>query len=160
MPSLAEMLMGYLPKGASPVFGTTTPQEQAMVPPTGLDQAVGGAINSMATLPQRAIQNSQFALDTGTYDPAVPLEAAMTTMGATPFGSGMAGTSPVFGAGPIKAYHGSPHDFDAFDLSKIGTGEGAQAYGHGLYFAENEAIAKAYRKHWSTRRCTSVNMLQ
>ena len=45
----------------------------------------------------------------------------------------------------IRAYHGSPHDFDKFDLSKIGTGEGAQAYGHGLYFAENEGVAKAYR---------------
>jgi hypothetical protein len=46
---------------------------------------------------------------------------------------------------PIKAYHGSPHDFDKFSLDKIGTGEGAQAYGHGLYFAENEKVAKAYR---------------
>ena len=45
----------------------------------------------------------------------------------------------------IRAYHGSPHDFDKFDLSKIGTGEGAQAYGHGLYFAENEGVAKGYR---------------
>ena len=45
----------------------------------------------------------------------------------------------------IRAYHGSPHDFDKFDLSKIGTGEGAQAYGHGLYFAENEGVAKTYR---------------
>ena len=45
----------------------------------------------------------------------------------------------------IKAYHGSPHDFERFDLSKIGTGEGAQAYGHGLYFAENERVAKGYR---------------
>jgi len=46
----------------------------------------------------------------------------------------------------IRAYHGSPHDFDRFDLSKIGTGEGAQSYGHGLYFAGNEAVAKAYRE--------------
>lgn len=46
---------------------------------------------------------------------------------------------------PIRAYHGSPYDFDAFDASKIGTGEGAQAYGHGLYFAGNEAVAKDYR---------------
>jgi hypothetical protein len=45
----------------------------------------------------------------------------------------------------ITAYHGSPHDFDEFDTSKIGTGEGAQAYGHGLYFAEHEPIAKDYR---------------
>ena len=48
-------------------------------------------------------------------------------------------------ANPIRAYHGSPHDFDRFDMSKIGTGEGAQAYGHGLYFAENEGVAKGYR---------------
>lgn len=45
----------------------------------------------------------------------------------------------------IKAYHGSPHDFERFDLSKIGTGEGAQVYGHGLYFADNEAVARSYR---------------
>ena len=45
----------------------------------------------------------------------------------------------------ITAYHGSPHDFERFDMSKIGTGEGAQAYGHGLYFAENEPVAKGYR---------------
>lgn len=47
--------------------------------------------------------------------------------------------------GGIVAYHGSPHEFDRFDVSKIGTGEGAQAYGHGLYFAENEGVAKSYR---------------
>jgi hypothetical protein len=46
----------------------------------------------------------------------------------------------------ITAYHGSPHTFDRFDISKIGTGEGAQAYGHGLYFAENEAVARGYRE--------------
>ena len=45
----------------------------------------------------------------------------------------------------IRAYHGSPHDFDKFDISKIGTGEGAQAYGHGLYFAGQEGVAKSYR---------------
>lgn len=45
----------------------------------------------------------------------------------------------------ITAYHGSPHDFEQFDMSKIGTGEGAQAFGHGLYFAQNEGVAKGYR---------------
>lgn len=42
-------------------------------------------------------------------------------------------------------YHGSPHQFEKFDLSKIGTGEGAQAYGHGLYFAESPGVAKSYQ---------------
>jgi hypothetical protein len=45
----------------------------------------------------------------------------------------------------IRAYHGSPHSFDKFSMDKIGTGEGAQAYGHGLYFAEGEGVAKSYR---------------
>jgi hypothetical protein len=46
---------------------------------------------------------------------------------------------------PIKAYHGSPHDFDKFDLAHIGKGEGAQVYGHGLYFAGSEEVARSYR---------------
>ena len=46
----------------------------------------------------------------------------------------------------IRAYHGSPHQpFNRFDMNQIGTGEGAQAYGHGLYFAEAEDVAKTYR---------------
>ena len=45
----------------------------------------------------------------------------------------------------IRAYHGSPYEFDRFDISKLGTGEGQQAYGHGLYFAGKEDIAKWYR---------------
>lgn len=45
----------------------------------------------------------------------------------------------------LKAYHGSPHDFDRFSTDNIGTGEGAQAYGHGLYFAEREGTAMSYR---------------
>jgi hypothetical protein len=45
--------------------------------------------------------------------------------------------------GPL--YHGSPHKFDRFDISKIGEGEGAQSFGHGLYFAENPGVAQSYR---------------
>ena len=41
-------------------------------------------------------------------------------------------------------YHGSPHKFDKFDSSKIGTGEGAQAYGHGLYLADSPDVAGTY----------------
>jgi hypothetical protein len=51
---------------------------------------------------------------------------------------------PVSAEG-VEAYHGSPHEFENFDISKIGTGEGAQVYGHGLYFAGNENVAKYYR---------------
>jgi hypothetical protein len=45
----------------------------------------------------------------------------------------------------LTAYHGTPHSIKGkFDISKVGTGEGAQAYGHGMYFAENPAVAKQY----------------
>jgi hypothetical protein len=42
------------------------------------------------------------------------------------------------------AYHGSPHNVKRFDLSKIGTGEGKQLYGWGIYFAELKEVAKQY----------------
>ena len=42
-------------------------------------------------------------------------------------------------------WHGSPHKFDKFDSSKIGTGEGAQAYGHGLYLADAKDVASSYK---------------
>ena len=46
----------------------------------------------------------------------------------------------------IVAYHGTPHNIEgAFDISKVGTGEGAQAYGHGMYYAENPNVAEAYK---------------
>jgi hypothetical protein len=45
----------------------------------------------------------------------------------------------------ILAYHGTPHEFNKFDASKIGSGEGAQMYGHGLYFAEHPEVAEEYR---------------
>lgn len=45
----------------------------------------------------------------------------------------------------IIAFHGSGADFDEFKLEKIGTGEGAQAFGYGLYFTDKEDIAKFYR---------------
>jgi hypothetical protein len=51
--------------------------------------------------------------------------------------------------GPL--YHGSPHKWDRPDFSKIGTGEGAQAYGHGMYWAESPGTAKFYRDKLSHR---------
>jgi hypothetical protein len=45
--------------------------------------------------------------------------------------------------------HGTPHDFDKFQLEKIGTGEGAQAFGYGLYFTDGSRIAEGYAKKLS-----------
>lgn len=53
----------------------------------------------------------------------------------------------------LDVWHGSPHTLPPtarnplgeFDASKIGTGEGAQVYGHGIYTAEAPAVAKGYQ---------------
>ena len=58
----------------------------------------------------------------------------------------------------LDVYHGTPHRFPGteanplgeFDASKIGTGEGAQAYGHGLYLAESPEVATDYQKNLQT----------
>jgi hypothetical protein len=55
-----------------------------------------------------------------------------------------AGRMPFASQRGAVVYHGSPHKFDKFDSSKIGTGEGAQAYGHGLYLADTQNVAKTY----------------
>lgn len=52
----------------------------------------------------------------------------------------------------LEGWHGSPHDFERFDMSQIGKGEGAQTYGHGLYFADEKAVGEAYRKALSEER--------
>jgi hypothetical protein len=48
----------------------------------------------------------------------------------------------ILGSRALSAYHGSPHVFDRFDISRLGSGEGAQAFGRGHYLAENERIAE------------------
>jgi hypothetical protein len=67
------------------------------------------------------------------------------------FGGGL--TPGVDAAATV--FHGSPHKFDRFDSSKIGTGEGAQAYGHGLYFAESPQVAQGYQRDISRAQMAS-----
>lgn len=45
-----------------------------------------------------------------------------------------------------SAYHGSPYRFSKFSLEHMGKGEGAQAYGWGLYFAGKREVAEHYRQ--------------
>ena len=60
---------------------------------------------------------------------------------------------------PLDVYHGTPHTLPPtarnplgeFDASKIGTGEGAQAYGFGIYTAEAPATAMEYQKQLGTQ---------
>lgn len=57
----------------------------------------------------------------------------------------------------IQVFHGTDHNFKKFKISKIGAGEGNQAFGHGLYFAENQGIAISYANKLGTRDHTNVD---
>ena len=45
-----------------------------------------------------------------------------------------------------KAWHGTPYDFERFDIGKIGDGVGDQVHGWGLYFAKDRKISEAYKE--------------
>jgi hypothetical protein len=120
--SLAPNMMSLL-RGDAPPALLNVPDTPGKVPPTD-DPRGFGAVAEAASIGENFIPG--------------PGPAKLG-------GSMLAGLMGLGARKGIRAYHGSPHDFDKFDLSKIGTGEGAQAYGHGLYFAENPAVAESYK---------------
>jgi len=99
--------------------------------PENAGRVVGG-IFDLTNLPRAA------RMARGLFEPrsGVGAGGAIPEMiGAQPIARGMRG---------MVAYQGSPHKFDALDPSKIGTGQGAQTYGHGLYVAENKGVGQWY----------------
>ena len=81
------------------------------------------------------------------------INALATGVGVLPLVGGPASKAVKAGGNKVRsalrgidAWHGSPHRFNNFSMSNIGTGEGAQAYGHGLYFAENKGVSENYAK--------------
>lgn len=58
-----------------------------------------------------------------------------------------------------SAWHGSPYDFREFLLEMIGTGEGAQAHGWGLYTAQDRAVSEEYKEHLKENHKTLYTML-
>ena len=132
-------------------------------------EAIGQSMNAGERMmsPNMGVMDRLAALGdmaSGIAGVVAPVAAASRagTPAATALMEGLLGGSPTQQAaadmargfvtdesGALRLYHGSPHDFDRFSMSKIGTGEGAQAYGQGLYFAENEGIARGYRDELS-----------
>jgi DNA-binding FrmR family transcriptional regulator len=107
--------------------------------PFGGSESIGSGMESMGLVsPERHMVGE---LSAGLVD---PFSTAAT---GAKLAHGMTAMMPL-----MTAYHGTPHKFEAFDASKIGTGEGAQAYGHGLYFAEVPDLAQAY-----ANKLTKVN---
>ncbi len=60
----------------------------------------------------------------------------------------------------ITALHASPHSFRKFDTAFMGKGEGAQAYGWGLYFAENPEVNRAYMDRFSQNKETLIREIE
>jgi hypothetical protein len=98
-----------------------------------------------------------------------------------PAGMAMAAASAVPGgklAGLLKrydptrleldVYQGSPYRFEPtpnnplgeFDSSKIGTGEGAQAYGYGHYLAESQGVGEGYRDALSASKPSQASLIR
>lgn len=155
---LARLLMGTpgydadtAPQPLQPIYSALAPDPNAdygSILPFARDKTTGEKRWAMPEMVRNGLFGALDAL-AGTETGQLTDRAAQSvTLGG--LGTGMAlapSTAATLAAGGrgIRAFHGSPHNFNKFDLSKIGTGEGAQAYGHGLYFAENEAVAKGYR---------------
>lgn len=51
----------------------------------------------------------------------------------------------------LKGFHASPHKFERFDLSKVGTGEGSQAFAHGIYLADDADTIEWYKQLFERR---------
>jgi hypothetical protein len=113
--------------------GYTPPTEQPLVDPikqhfASLPQKFEENQRNQMDLLARAYPGNTFKSNMLEGDPKAMAELAMQ--------------APIIG---MTAYHGTPHKIlGAFDIKKMGTGEGAQAYGPGMYFAENPAVAKQY----------------
>ena len=124
MATLAEALRGYQP-----------PTTSALADPI---------VEHFRTLPQQLATNQQ------------AMDNTMASMYKTDMATGQPNPNyrpeamneftqmmPMVGA--LTAWHGTPHKIlGKFDISKVGTGEGAQAYGHGMYFAEAKPVAQEY----------------
>lgn len=107
-------------------------------------QGIGQAIQSGLTGMQDADRRYQYLQSKAFADPKRP--ARVTDQNALQELTNMTMSGPLgFAPAGLTVWHGSPHKFDKFDSSKIGTGEGAQAYGHGLYLAEAPEVAESYK---------------
>jgi hypothetical protein len=135
---IPQLATGFVDLAALPFTAT------GMLKP---EQAVGSTayLTSKGLLPpeQQGLLNQTTELVSSAMNPAIAAKAALAKGG-------------LLMAAPI-AYHGTPYLFDKFDISKVGAGEGAQAYGHGMYFAERPGIASEYQKNLSSGYANKVS---
>jgi hypothetical protein len=114
-------------------------------PGTSLQQMVGNA-NDRAR-----VYNQQLSLAAqGTGAPARGMQPTPEQLAADKYVTQT--MAEAYNPVGMTVFHGSPHLFQKFDIAKIGTGEGNQAYGRGLYMAESPDLAQTY-----ANKLTKVN---
>ena len=138
LPPLPEQL----PRGVSslPGYGQTSPVAQGLLGFTGRNPTYSVMSPEAQQMSDAYRLGEQASVASQLYGSVLPFAAASTMASAQRAGSLLS---------PLTVFHGSPHKFSKFEAKKIGTGEGAQAYGHGLYFAENPAVARQYQESLS-----------
>jgi len=141
-------------------FGAMKPDEMMDVARALPEKLKGAAVAAM-----QAVKEAPRAVAEATPESAGRFAGQMVAGEMTdPFRLVKGASRPVMSE--IDVYHGSPHRFPPtennllgeFDASKINTGEGAQAYGHGIYIAENPDVANDYRYSLSARRPDRVTL--
>lgn len=138
LPPLPEQL----PRGVSslPGYGQTSPIAQGLLGFTGRQPTYSVMDPEAQKMSEAYRLGEQASVASQLYGSVAPFAVASAMANAQRAGSLLS---------PLTVFHGSPHKFSKFDASKIGTGEGAQAYGHGIYLAESPDVAKGYQSRLS-----------
>lgn len=139
---LKKVSEGERPEGRLPERRAST------MPMFGKPSAVGEFFGGFMGAPRRfsvmdpEAKELQSARDLGEQaSVAAELYGALSPFAVA---STVAKSGQMMGVSPLTVFQGSPHRFTKLDSKKIGTGEGTQVYGYGLYFAENPKVAKTY----------------
>lgn len=155
-PDDLDVLLNSIRTGKEPEAKPKAPAKAVLPPPSQAHDELVGSLRS--GLPDSGNIPASFKADTKLRADRAELLAALSDLKLDPKKLSNAQIRAAIKAEVEKrkaggqtyeqpVYHGGPHIFDKFDLSKIGTGEGAQAYGWGLYFAGNKAVAEHYRRN-------------
>jgi hypothetical protein len=159
-----EMVNGYGQSAATLEFETD--YENRTIRITNLriaEELYKGSEDELVTEFMEQGMPAGFALDLGLAD-GVTKAAFRRGMAAT--GAEVANINAAFGAtadslgmsAQIQVYHGTGAEFERFDMTKILTGEGNNAFGWGLYFTSSEAIARLYAEQVPWRN--AINALR
>jgi len=138
MPTLAEILRqtGYSQNGT-------------LATPTPIDSPMTKVLSEhIKSLPQKTMQN--LAKQRQDIDAALQMTPQGIQIADQDAFNRFMGEVPNVAA--LTAWHGTPHQIKgAFDINKVGTGEGNQSYGHGMYFGQAKETGETYRKALSGR---------